>query len=149
MATRFFQDSIVSSGKNRRSLQDPWCISEGSGKEASKIFSRDEATRTLRSETRLLGKQSTPSSYSISFANRSSRSSIEKSISSNSFINQGYSGLVYLMKSYDRNTSFDDSYSDNALASNGPETMFPLYLSIFSDTEDEQQHAKDRSPSLY
>ena len=37
----------------------------------------DDETRTLRSETRSMGKESTQSSYSTSFTNRSSRSSIE------------------------------------------------------------------------
>ena len=64
-------------------------------------------------------------------------------------MNDVYTSPVCLMKSYDYNVSFDDSYSYNASACNGPETMFPPHVSIFSDTEGEQQHAKDRSPSLY
>ena len=109
----------------------------------------DDETRTLRSETRSMGKESTPSSYSTFFTNRSSRSSIEKSISNSSFMNDVCSGPVCLMKSYDHNVSFDDCYSCNASACNCPETMFPPYVSILSDTEDEQQHAKERSYSLY
>ena len=53
-----------------------------------------------------------------------------------------------LTKTYDHKMSFDDSYSYNTLACNGPETMFSPYVSIFSDTDDEQQHAKHRC-SLY
>ena len=60
-----------------------------------------------------------------------------------------YTGPVCLTKGYDHNVSFDDCYSCNAFACNGPETMFPRYVSILSDTEDGQQHAKERSYSLY
>ena len=109
----------------------------------------DDETRTLGSEIRSMGKESTPSSCSTSFTNSSSRSSIEKSISNSSFMNDIYTGSVCLTKSYDRNVSFDDCYSCNASACNGPETMFPPYVPILSDTEDEQQHAKERSCSLY
>ena len=109
----------------------------------------DDEVRTLRSETLSMGKESTPNSYSTSFANRSSHLSIEKTISNNSFMNDVYTSVVCLTKSYDHNVSFDDSYGYNAPACNDPETMLPSYVSIFPVTEDEQQHAKDRSSSLY
>ena len=109
----------------------------------------DDETRTLRSETRSMGKESTSNSYSTSFVNRSSRSLIEKSISNSSFINDVYSGSVCLTKRYDHNVSVDDSYNYNAPACNGPETMFSSYVSIFSDAEDEQKHAKNKSSGLH
>ena len=102
----------------------------------------DDETRTLRNETRSMGKESMSSSYSTSFTNRSSRSSIKKSISNSSFLNDVYTGLVCLTKSYDHNMSFDDCYSCNASACNCPETMFPPYVSILSDIEDEQTTCK-------
>ena len=76
----------------------------------------DDETRTLRSETRSMGKESTPSSYSISFTNRSSRSSIEKSISNSSFMSDVYTGPVCLTKGYDHNMSFADCYKTHPLA---------------------------------
>jgi hypothetical protein len=40
VATRFFQDLRVFSGKNGESLQDPYQIRQGAGTETSKIFPR-------------------------------------------------------------------------------------------------------------
>jgi hypothetical protein len=40
VATRLFQDLVVSSGNNSQSLQDPGHICQGSGTETSKIFPR-------------------------------------------------------------------------------------------------------------
>ena len=56
MATRFFQESVVSSGKSSIPLKDPDKIREGSGTEISKIFTRgddeedDEARYDLASD---------------------------------------------------------------------------------------------------
>jgi hypothetical protein len=41
VATHFFQDFVVSSGKKSESLQDPDHILQGSGAETSKIFPRE------------------------------------------------------------------------------------------------------------
>ena len=43
VATRFSQENAVSSGKSSVSLKDPDRILEGSGKEISKIFTRDSS----------------------------------------------------------------------------------------------------------
>ena len=109
----------------------------------------DDKIRTLRRETCSMGKECTSSSYSTSFINRSSRSLHKQSISNNSFMNNIYAKPVYLTKSYGHIVNFDDSYSGKVPACDCPEAMFPPYVSIFCDTEDEQQHAKDRSSSLY
>ena len=47
MTARFSQENTVSSGKNSKSLKDPYRICGGSGTETSKTFTRANCTQRL------------------------------------------------------------------------------------------------------
>mgnify|MGYP006897111465 CR=1 FL=1 len=109
----------------------------------------DQEAGTRKSESNSNNRECSSSCHSAHSISESESLFNDQSVTNDCSMVSVYSGPFCLTKDYDDNIGSNNNWEQNSIPVDGPETMFPPYVPIYSDIEDEQQATNNVSSGLY